>query len=426
MKFLIIVLCVNFVYIYSLTLKQDIMKKITLLAILMVTFITNAQIVLSEDFEGSSLALPTTWGNENLDPLGFADHVWTLDNSGIAYYVDATLQYMYTAAGMSGNYAIFNSDAHGDGAANGALTSPSFDCSALTQVVLTFNEWFTGGYGGAAFVEVSADGGTTWEAVLSYPSTETGLVYGEQIIDITSFVGTSTTAHVRFRYTGDYAYYYAIDNVTVQQPTGSAPGACTTPNPLDEATDVVINQYTSPSTGTTYKWVEVGFAAGTGDAATSYDVTYSLNSDLSGEENLVDTDYVNVDNNGSLWGTTAAEGWQANTTYYWKVTANNTAGSTDSPIWSFTTGAADPLGVDGFTIEALSVSPNPVKDMITINSPVGFDSVEVFNQLGQLVLKSSSDLMNNNRLDLSALNPGMYLMQINADNKSKTVKIIKE
>ena len=130
--------------------------------------------------------------------------------------------------------------------------------------------------------------------------------------------------------------------------------------------------------------------------------------------------------NGSLWGTTAAEGWQANTTYYWKVTATNTAGSTESPIWSFTTGAADPLGVEDFTIEALSVSPNPVKNVITINSPVGFDSVEVYNQLGQLVLESNSSLMNNNRLDLSALNPGMSLIQINADNKSKTVKIIKE
>jgi hypothetical protein len=64
--------------------------------------------------------------------------------------------------------------------------------------------------------------------------------------------------------------------------------------------------------------------------------------------------------------------------------------------------------------------------VITINSPVGFDSVKVFNQLGQLVIESNSSLINNNRLDLSALNPGMYLVKINADNKSKTVKIIKE
>ena len=129
---------------------------------------------------------------------------------------------------------------------------------------------------------------------------------------------------------------------------------------------------------------------------------------------------------GITWGNTVETGWQANTTYYWKVQSINVAGTTDSPIFSFTTAASDPLGIEELTINTLSVSPNPVKDMITINSPVGFDSVEVFNQLGQLVLKSNAELLNNNRLDLSALNPGMYMLQIKAENKSKTVKIIKE
>ncbi len=64
--------------------------------------------------------------------------------------------------------------------------------------------------------------------------------------------------------------------------------------------------------------------------------------------------------------------------------------------------------------------------MVTINTTSGFDTVEVFNQLGQSVLKSSSSLMNNNRLDLSSLNPGIYLMRIRSNNKSKTLKIIKE
>ena len=64
--------------------------------------------------------------------------------------------------------------------------------------------------------------------------------------------------------------------------------------------------------------------------------------------------------------------------------------------------------------------------MVTINNLSGLDSVEVFNQLGQLVLKSNADLLNDNRLDLSTLNPGMYMLKIKAENKSKTVKIIKE
>jgi len=405
------------------------MKKITLIAILMVSFMTNAQVILSEDFEGSNFTLPTTWGNENLQPMGDASVLWTLDTGGDAYYATTGPNtYLYTAScGMSGNYAIFNSDAYGTtgGAANSAFTSPAFDCTGLSTVILTFNQWFTGGYGGEAFVEVSADGGSTWTNVLTYDATVTGLEFDPQTIDITAIVGTSATSHVRFRYAGDYAYYYVIDDIVVQQPTGSAPDAVTTPNPANAATDVTINAYTATD-GTVYKWVEVGFAsATTGDLATSFDATYSLNADLS-DPVLTDTNYDgSASNNGSLWGITVDAGWQANTTYYWKATAININGQTDSDIWSFTT-AGDPLGVDGFTIEALSVSPNPVKDVITINSPVGFDSVEVFNQLGQLVLKSNADLMNNNKLDLSALNPGMYMLQIKADNKSKTVKIIKE
>ena len=53
------------------------MKKITFLAILMVSILTNAQVVLNEDFEGSPFVLPTDWDNVNLDPFGDASHVWS-------------------------------------------------------------------------------------------------------------------------------------------------------------------------------------------------------------------------------------------------------------------------------------------------------------------------------------------------------------
>lgn len=397
------------------------MKKITLLAILMATFNTNAQIVFSEDFEAST-SLPDSWTNN--DALSAGD-TWVIGSGGDHPQYTGVDTYLYQYGNMAGNYAYFNSDADSNNnlAENVALESPVFDCTGLTTIVVTFNTWILPDYGGMGYVEVY--NGTEWiSSGLDFSGVDP--TYGDKIIDVSTQLANVSNAKIRFRWTGNYSMSWFIDNVVVQQPEGSAPGACTTPNPLDEAMDVVINQYTVAS-GTTYKWVEVGFAAGPGDAATSYDVTYSLNSDLSGEPVLVATDFDGtIAESGSLWGSTTAEGWQANTTYYWKVTANNTAGSTDSPTWSFTTGAADPLGVEDFTIEALSVSPNPVKDVITINSPVGFDSVEVYNQLGQLVLESNSSLINNNILDLSALNPGMYLIQINADNKSKTVKIIKE
>ena len=191
--------------------------------------------------------------------------------------------------------------------------------------------------------------------------------------------------------------------------------------PVDAATDVEI------TTENGYKVVTFFWdAVATGDPATSYNWVFGETAeDVS--NNVSNADGTAEAGVGITWGTTVESGWQPNTTYYWKVQSVNVSGSTDSPVFSFTTAAVDPLlGVEDFTFDALSVSPNPVKDVITINSPVGFDSVEVFNQLGQLVLKSNADLMNNNKLDLSALNPGMYMLQIKADNKSKTVKIIKE
>ncbi|MDG1310235.1 MAG: T9SS type A sorting domain-containing protein [Flavobacteriaceae bacterium] len=407
------------------------MKKITLLAIFMVSFLTNAQVVLNEDFEGSPLTLPTTWGNENLEPLGDAAELWTLGATGdFDFLFSAGNGYFYTE-GASGNYAIFDSDAYGsNGSENVALTSPIFDCSSLTVIKLTYVHFAAildpSGYGSNAYVEVY--NGTDWVLVAEYSSTTVAPFssnytydYGEELIDVSTELAGVSNAQVRFRSVGDWGYGWQIDNIVVQQPQGSAPDQCANMAPVDAATDVEI------TTENGYKVVTFFWdAVATGDPATSYNWVFGETAeDVS--NNVSNADGTAEAGVGITWGTTVESGWQPNTTYYWKVQSVNVSGSTDSPVFSFTTAAVDPLlGVEDFTFDALSVSPNPVKDVITINSPVGFDSVEVFNQLGQLVLKSNADLMNNNKLDLSALNPGMYMLQIKADNKSKTVKIIKE
>ena len=397
------------------------MKKITLLAILMVTFITNAQIVLSEDFEAG---IPTTWSNTNAgsDPT----EIFTINNTGDAIGFGPANQYLYTGLGiaMSGNYAEINSDANGaNGAEDISLISPAMDLSSMSTIKLSFDSFMRGGYGEVITVEVSADGGTTWEVIDTITGTGTAndYAFGSMLYDISSNIAGSPAAHIKLRWTGDFSWGWSFDNIVVQQPEGSAPDVCINMAPADTATDVEILLSTAGSKMIMFSWD----AATTGDPATTYDWYFGATADA--VTNPVTGLDGTVDGGASVtWGATVDAGWQPNTTYYWKVASVNVAGSTESAVYSFTTGAADPLGVDGFTIEALSVSPNPVKDVITINSPVGFDSVEVYNQLGQLVIESNSSLMNNNRLDLSALNPGMYLIKINADNKSKTVKIIKE
>jgi hypothetical protein len=235
--------------------------------------------------------------------------------------------------------------------------------------------------------------------------------------DLSAYEGSSIyIAFVWINDDGDLLYLYDLALVNIN---ASAPTPATTPNPEDEATvdltmdsdmngDDVID---ATDQNYTFTWSP----GSTGDAPSAYAFNFGTTADMT-SINTTTT----VTDGFSIFGLTTE------TTYYWQVVPENAGGSAvDCPVWSFTT-SANVLSVKDIQLSAIVVSPNPVKDVITINSPVGFDSVEVFNQLGQLVLKSSSDLMNNNRLDLSALNPGMYLVKINADNKSKTVKIIKE
>ena len=394
------------------------MKKITFLVILMTTFITNAQIILSEDFETATISE----GFVNGWTVNSADATvgeWVVNNpttetpayGGNTGIVDPAL------GNCTNNYAVVDSDGYGSGGSQDtSLVSPIFDLSSYSNIVLSLNQWYRLYQSSVAYIDSSINNGASWENIITYDTD----VSGNTTIDISSLGGNSEV-QIRFRYVGTWEYWWAIDDITIQQPEGGAPDVCTNMSPTDQATDVEITLSTTDTKLINFSWDE----ATTGDAATSYNVSIGTTNEL--EIGTLTGFDGSVDGGGNIsYGDAVDTGWQANTTYYWKVTSVNVAGSTDSPIFSFTTAAADPLGIEEASLNAFSVSPNPVKDVVTINTTSGFDTVEVFNQLGQSVLKSSSSLMNNNRLDLSSLNPGIYLMRIRSNNKSKTLKIIKE
>ena len=393
------------------------MKKITFLVILMTTFITNAQIILSEDFETATISegFVNGWTVESAE--GTVGE-WVVNNptTETPLYGGNTGIVDPAQGNCTNNYAVVDSDGYGSaGSQDTSLISPVFDLSGYTDVILSLNQWHRVYQASVAYIDSSINNGASWENIVTQAD-----AVGNTIIDISS-LGGNPEVQIRFRYTGAWEYWWGIDDITIQQPEGSAPDICTNMAPTDQATDVEITLSTTNTKLINFSWD----AATTGDAATSYNVSIGATNEL--EIGTLTGFDGSVDGGGNIsFGDAVDNGWQANTTYYWKVTSVNVAGSTDSPIFSFTTAAADPLGIEEASLNAFNVSPNPVKDVVTINTTSGFDTVEVFNQLGQSVLKSSSSLMNNNRLDLSSLNPGIYLMRIRSNNKSKTLKIIKE
>ena len=79
---------------------------------------------------------------------------------------------------------------------------------------------------------------------------------------------------------------------------------------------------------------------------------------------------------------------------------------------------------DGFS--EIEIFPNPTNDFFTISNTISLDgySVQIFNILGKKVLEQSK--LTSNKMDVSALQKGIYLLKIQKGNKQKTLKLIKQ
>jgi len=85
------------------------------------------------------------------------------------------------------------------------------------------------------------------------------------------------------------------------------------------------------------------------------------------------------------------------------------------------------LGIERNQTKNYSVFPNPVNDILTLNFSDYNNAdlyVEVFNMLGQKI-KTFKVLNNTENLDLSDLTNGIYLLKINHNKTTQTIKIKK-
>ncbi|KAA1247041.1 cellulase family glycosylhydrolase [Aquimarina sp. RZ0] len=89
---------------------------------------------------------------------------------------------------------------------------------------------------------------------------------------------------------------------------------------------------------------------------------------------------------------------------------------------------AETLSVDDFTIDGnkLSISQNPVVDIVTIGGAKNLEEITIYNMNGSSVITKKID-RNNPQINLSSLSTGNYILQVQDINKSKAaIKIIKK
>jgi serine protease AprX len=74
----------------------------------------------------------------------------------------------------------------------------------------------------------------------------------------------------------------------------------------------------------------------------------------------------------------------------------------------------------------IDIFPNPIENFFTISNNISFNgySVQIFNILGKKVLEQSK--LTSNKIDISVLQKGVFLLKIQKGNQQKTLKLIKQ
>ena len=106
--------------------------------------------------------------------------------------------------------------------------------------------------------------------------------------------------------------------------------------------------------------------------------------------------------------------------------SNVTNAATGTGTYMVTIQDNDGIGIDNGELDNLvKVYPNPTTDVLFINADISITSVSVLNMVGQEVMRSSA-FRGNQKLDVSHLKTGMYIVRIESEEGSWVGKVLKE
>lgn len=156
---------------------------------------------INENFNGTTGNTPPAgWSNNTL--VGASYDTWRFNNPG-----GQTLTSPITSPA-----AIFDSDDYssGGGAEDVTLETPAFNTTGYAAVTLKFDHQFESGFGGRGSVEVWD--GASWVQVYN---TTAQVNTRTESINISSLAANKTGVKVRFRWRGDYSWWWIVDNVQI-------------------------------------------------------------------------------------------------------------------------------------------------------------------------------------------------------------------
>lgn len=167
-----------------------------------------SQIIFSEDFNSGNasdwtIVSNATDGGWNIGtPASLASQSFSIVNNN------------------SGNIVVTNDDDCNCDKENEFFISPSIDLTNVDAAILKFDSYFTDqGYQGIfedAFVEISTDGGDSWEVLEDVHGHGS---WDQHLISLTDYVGSEVNIGFKYDDNGGWLYGFGIDNVSVEVPT---------------------------------------------------------------------------------------------------------------------------------------------------------------------------------------------------------------
>ncbi|MFT7619243.1 MAG: hypothetical protein ACI97A_002893 [Planctomycetota bacterium] len=132
-------------------------------------------------------------------------------------------------------FAMSDSDAAGVTAFSSSLQSIVVDVSGATQVLLEFDYMFRQ-LGAVATVE--AFDGSTWNNVSTLAENDMGGGTNSHVnFDVTAIIGGSTNSRIRFVHTGNFDWWYGVDNIKLYTPPATDIGWKLITAPVSDSKD---------------------------------------------------------------------------------------------------------------------------------------------------------------------------------------------
>jgi len=427
----------------------------------------------SESFE-SNFGL---WSQDSADDLD-----WTRDSGGTPSNGTGP------STGSDGNFYLYvEASGQGTGFPNmrAILNSPCFDLSGQTEATFIFDYHMFGSTdGGRVDLEASTDNGTTWTSIWNQTGNQ-GNQWNEVSINLAAYLGGSVQLRFNRVTGGIWQSDVALDNARVIAGSAGSVGCIGGESaPYSEGFESSIGLWTqasgddldwtrdsggtpsngtgpsSGSTGSFYMYVEAS-GQGTGfpnmrailnspclDLNNASSATFSFDYHMFGSTDAGRIDLEISDDDGatwtSIWNQTGNQGNQWNSvsinlsTYVgggvqlrfnritggiWQsdVAIDNIALSSSSNA-----DTADSFGATATQDKAFdfSVFPNPVTNGELNIRVLGADvqNLTIYNMLGQIVQKSLFE----ETVNVSNLNSGVYILEIEADGVIHNKRFIKK